>query len=332
MTGTRVVASAGRRGDRAGIGCLIAMLALAGAGVCPADILNPSFETTYAGLPWPRPLPEVWGRTRTDHPSFNSYCTNLWRTDGALSAGLFNRIGATVSRGNYQSFGQWVDLTGISGIEFDVRLVALPAGEFANFEASLVASVPYLIGVPPVVLWRQTVGGVYLNQRADVPNLSGWYVLEIRNTALVGGAFGTAYWTQWDNLRLVEGPTTIPVTARLEPGTLNLASAGKWVTCYLKLGEGGDVGTIDGATVTLNDIPAYLGEPGWATPQANDENVADFEGDGILERMVKFERAAVQAVVQPPEATMTIKGRLTDGTPFEGTAVLRVLDTDAKKK
>jgi len=48
--------------------------------------------------------------------------------------------------------------------------------------------------------------------------------------------------------------------------------------------------------------------------------------------MVKFERAAVQAIVQAPQATMTVKGRLAGGTPFEGTAVIRVLDKGAKKE
>jgi hypothetical protein len=322
MTGTRVVASRGTRGNRVGIGCLIAMLILVGAGVCPADIVNPSFESFFTilgrGL-----MPEYWGRV--DHPSFNSYCTNSWATEGTLSVGLFNKIGSTVSIGNYQGFNQWVDLTDKSSIEFDVRLVAIPAGEFANFEASL------LIG--GAVVWRQTTGGVYLDQRVNVKALTGWHRLEIRNTALAPGAFSLAYWTQWDNLRLHNGvDATVPAVVTVDPGTLNLGSAGPWVTCYLELGEDYDVRTIDGATVTLNGIAAYIGEQGWATPEANEGNVADFDGDGTFERMVKFDRAAVQATVEPPQAMVTVQGRLTDGTPFEGTATIRVLDKGANGK
>ena len=75
-----------------------------------------------------------------------------------------------------------------------------------------------------------------------------------------------------------------------------------------------------------------MGEEGWATPAANEGNIADRDGDGVPERMVKFDRAAVQEIVQPPEATVTVTGKLTDGTPFEGTATIRVIDNGGKKK
>jgi len=323
MAGTEsVVRTERRRGDRVGARSLVVLLTLAWSSVCAAEVLNPSFETTYAGLPWPRPLPLYW--SHVDHPSFNSYCANLWKTDGGLSAVLFNRIGKAVSPGNYESFYQYVDLTGIGSIEFDVSLATYPAGVFGHFEASF-----WVDGTP---LWHETVGGDHRDQQVNVADLPGWHRLEIRVTALDAGTFSVAYWTEWDNLRLLQGPTTVPAVIVLDPNTLNLGSNGNWITCRIKLSDGYDVGNIDGATVTLNDIPAWIGEQGWATPQVNEENVADFDGDGTLERMVKFERAAVQAIVQAPQATMTVKGRLAGGTPFEGTAVIRVLDHGAKKK
>ena len=52
---------------------------------------------------------------------------------------------------------------------------------------------------------------------------------------------------------------------------------------------------------------------------------------GAFERMVKFERAAVQALVRPPEATAAIKGQLAGGTLFEGTAVLHVLNKERQE-
>jgi hypothetical protein len=158
--------------------------------------------------------------------------------------------------------------------------------------------------------------------------------------------------TQWDNIRLIEGQPTIPAIVDLDPSTLNPASNGNWITCYIELGkdESGkpyDVSAIDGASVTLScgdtDIHACTtGDQGWATAAANAANVADFDGDGILERMVKFDRAAVQALVQPPEpTTVSIQGKLTNGALtngiltngilLEGKAVIRVLDNKAKK-
>jgi hypothetical protein len=60
--------------------------------------------------------------------------------------------------------------------------------------------------------------------------------------------------------------------------------------------------------------------------------VADFDGDVVLDRMVEFKRAAVRAVVQAQEATVTSNGRSVSGTSFEGTAAIRVLDREVKDK
>jgi len=181
------------------------------------------------------------------------------------------------------------------------------------------------------VLWRETQGGVHRNQQANVAALPGLQPVELRITALDAGKYDTAYWVEWDNLRVQEGPTTTPARVELDPNTLNPDSNGKWITGRIELEAGYDVGNIDGATVTLNGIPAYIGKQGWAAPLVNADNVADFDADGVLERMVKFERAAVQAIASAPQTTVTVKGRLVNGTPFEGQATIRVLGPQAQK-
>lgn len=322
MTDTRIVTGTARKAGRdSAVGFLVVLIVLVWSGLCAAQLPNPSFEDTYDGLPWPRPLPTDWWHL--DHPSFSSYCTDLWSTDGDLSVAMFSLVGQPVYPGDGQSFFAFVDLTDVGSIEFDVRLAAYPAGAFEHFEASLLID-----GVP---FWSADTAGVYLNQQVNVAGLEpGWHSVEIYNTALEAGTYGLEYWTLWDNFRLVEPATVIPAEITLDPGVLNPRCNGKWITCYLELDEGYDVRAIDGATVTLDDIPAVTGKYGWAAPQANACNVADYDADGVLERMVKFEREAVQAIVEPPETTVTIKGQLTDGTSFEGTAVLRVLDKKDK--
>jgi hypothetical protein len=312
------------------------------SGVCAGGVQNPSFEAIYNGTPSPRPLPQGW-RLRDNLLSFNSYCTSKWSTDGKLSVELFSRINRPITRGDYQGFFQeYVDLTGICAIEFDVRMTAGLAA-FAHFEATFLVD-----GVP---LWKQNAAGVYLDQRVDVSGKTGWkHTIEMRITALDAGTFSTSYSTQWDNVRLIEGPVTIPAVVDLNPSTLNAAgndagtpeaasdgagalnpaTNGNWITCRIELEAPYDVNAIDGASVTLNDIPAYMGQQGWATPQATAANVADYDLDGTPERMVRFDRAAVRAILQPPEATVTIKGKLVDGPSFEGTAVIRVHDKNAK--
>ncbi len=331
MTGMGIQMGTERRGGQAAVVCLAGLIMLVvWSGVCVADVRNGSFETTYPGLPWPRPLPTYWAHV--DHPSFNSYCINMWNTDGKFSAALFSRLSNAYKSyrfevGDYQGFMQYVDLTGIGSIEFDARLAALPSGAFEHFEASVLVD-----GVP---LWKQTGDGVHANQKANVSHLAGWHRLEIRNTALESGTFGTAYWTLWDNVRLVEGSQTVKADITLTPSKLSLASNGRWVTGYIELEEGYDVHSIDGATVTLDGIAAHLGDEGWATAEANEGNIVDHDGDGILERMVKFDRAeVVQANTMlraTADATVMVAGVVADAQ-FEGGATLQVTDKGGKKK
>jgi len=329
MTGMGIQTGVERRGGQAAVVCLAGLIVLVWSGVCAADVLNGSFETTYNGLPSPRLLPASW--PHIDHLSFNSYCTKMWSTDGEFSAALFSRL-SSVSRsysfkiGDYQNFMQVVDLTGIGSIVFDARLAALPSGAFEHFEASFLVD-----GVP---LWKQTGDGVYTDQKVNVSHLAGWHRIEIRNMALDSGTFDTAYWTLWDNVRLVEGSQTIKATITLTPSTLSLASNGRWVTGYIELEEGYDVHSIDGATVTLDGIAAHLGDEGWATAEANEGNIVDHDGDGILERMVKFDRAEVQAravLRMTADATVMVTGVVADAQ-FEGGATLQVANKGGKKK
>jgi hypothetical protein len=306
-----------RKGCVTAVAWLAAAIVLVWSSVCAAGVMNPSFETYYLGTPYPRQLPSNWWHT--DHPSFNSKCTNQWITDGNFSAGLYSLVNKPISPGNFESFYQFVDLTGIGSIQFDVRLAAYPSGVFEHFRAVLMVD-----GAP---LWTQTQGGVYLNQQAKVQNLTGYHRMEMRVVALDGGAYPLAYWTQWDNIRLVEGPKTIKANIVVDPNTLNLSSNGRWITCFIELETDFDPNGIDGGSVTFaNTVPAWMGDQGWATPEANWENVSDFDDDGVTERMVKFDRSAVQALVQPGEATVTVQGKMFGGRPFEGAAVIRVID------
>ncbi len=312
-----------QRGGHAAAGWLAVGLVLVVSNVCAAAIANPSFEV-LRGSPT-RWLPQSW--SNWDHASFYSLCTSQWATDGIRSAWMYSRIGKTFQPGNYQSFDQLVDLTGIAAIVFDVKLMAQPSAyTFEHFEAQFLVD-----GTP---LWTQREGGVYLNQQAKVAGMASYHRIEIRLQALENGRYDkTAYWSLWDNLRLIERQP-IKATIALDPDTLNRASNGRWITGYIELEPGYDPATIDGASVELADVPAYMGEQGWATPESNAENTADYDGDGVVERMVKFDRGTIQALPLPPEATLKVTGGLTDadGTLFEGTGVIHIIDKGPKGK
>jgi len=315
------------------VGGLAVLAAMLWSGVCAAQITNPGFESTYAGLPYPRPLPSNW--SRIDDPSFNSYCAESWYTEGVLSACLYSRKGASFEPGQYQSFYQVVDLTGMGVLVFDAMLAADPSGPFAHFAASVL--------VDDVPLWTATTEGDFLGQEVDITGLSDWHMVELRLTALESGKFSGSYLAYWDNLMLLEGPKTIEAAIDLDPRTLDFRSCGRWITCYIELPEGYDVAQIDESTVTLEQISAATGADRWARCWARwwwgrpwagrwtcadktRRNIVDHDRDGLLERVVRFDRDKVEAVVQAPETTLAVAGELLDGTPFEGTTTIKVID------
>jgi hypothetical protein len=111
----------------------------------------------------------------------------------------------------------------------------------------------------------------------------------------------------------------------VSPSTLNLESKGKWITAYIELPESFDVADIDISSILLNGtIPVALSSP---------SQVADYDGDGVPDLMVKFDRAAVQsyilrhAVIEDrcAAATLTLTGKLNDGTEFEGNDAIRCI-------
>ena len=127
----------------------------------------------------------------------------------------------------------------------------------------------------------------------------------------------------------------INATVDCDPDTINLKSNGKWITCYIELEEG-NVTQIDGSTVYLECsntiIPAYIGEQGWAKSEATDGNIMDSDGDGLLERMVKFNRSIE---VEEGEHTFYVKGQVAYNgymVWFEGSDVLKVINKEKERK
>lgn len=111
--------------------------------------------------------------------------------------------------------------------------------------------------------------------------------------------------------------TSIPATIDIDPDTLNLKSRGKWITCYIELPEDYDVADIDVSTILLDTISA----------EAHPTEIGDYDADDIADLLVKFDRSAVQEILEVgEEVEITVTGELTDGTPFEGSDTIRVIE------
>ena len=109
------------------------------------------------------------------------------------------------------------------------------------------------------------------------------------------------------------GPPPIEAEIKLVPDTLNLQSKGRWLTCYILLPEGYNAAQIEPNSVLLEEeIPA--------------DRVV-LEGQGA---MVKFSRSALQQILgeleTPAEVELLVSGELSDGTFFEGTDTIRVIE------
>ncbi len=115
-------------------------------------------------------------------------------------------------------------------------------------------------------------------------------------------------------------PEPIAAWLDIDPNTLNLASGGKWITCYIWLPEEYDVADIDPNSVRLENEPNAI-EVEWIWFEEQDQ-VA----------MARFSRSKVQEMVEPGDVELTVSGELVDGTRFEGIDTIKVISKGRKKK
>ncbi len=109
----------------------------------------------------------------------------------------------------------------------------------------------------------------------------------------------------------------IPADVDIEPDTLNLTSKGKWMTVFIRMPEDYDVNDIDPNSVYLEG--AIEAERFWL---AEDNRIV----------IARFSREDVQAILTVGEVELRITGQFTDGTLFEGTDVIKVIDRAGGKK
>jgi hypothetical protein len=121
--------------------------------------------------------------------------------------------------------------------------------------------------------------------------------------------------------------STVEANVDFDPNTLNLRSNGRWITAYIESLEGCNVADINASSMLLNGtIPADLSGPA---------TIGDYDNDELPDLMVKFDRSQVISYIlnnvdiedKSTVVTLSITGRLNDGTAFQGIDTIRVLYT-----
>ena len=140
------------------------------------------------------------------------------------------------------------------------------------------------------------------------------------NDGRAGGYFqprantGASLTATWSNITYTALAANVDLT--FDPGTLNLAAHGHWVTAVLEPAAPYAPSDIDASSLLLNGVVAV--DPSGPT------SIGDFDKDGISDLTVKFDRAAVAALLSPGNAVdVTVTGSIAGGC-FSATDQIKV--------
>jgi len=245
--------------------------------------------------------------------------TGSWTVEAQIYVPVENTTGATVAR-HYSEHWGGHDPYELSYFQNGEIVWAIQVGD-----DSWIISHPMTKGT-----WHQVAGVYDDNTMTSKLYLDGNLVDEISSprpenlqayNVYVGGSwFGPPGEVYLDELRIsniarteftVPGPATIEVAVDIDPDVLNLESRGRWITCYIWLPEPYDVADVDPDTILLNGQVS----PAWSWID---------EAEQML--MAKFPRSQTQEILEPGEVELTVTGELIDGTKFEGSDTIKVID------
>lgn len=134
--------------------------------------------------------------------------------------------------------------------------------------------------------------------------------------------------TRWTTLGLPK--RSVPAHVEVHPQTINKKAKGQFVTVLIESHGSWRVEDVDLDTVTLQAVAPVV-TAALAVAAGSPTELGDANGNGILDRTVKFDRATVQSWFgSDTMATFRVAGRLFDGQSFRGEAVARIIDAGAE--
>jgi parallel beta-helix repeat protein len=124
-------------------------------------------------------------------------------------------------------------------------------------------------------------------------------------------------------------PRVVTAAVYVDPNTLNLRSEGKWITAYVQLPQGYGAADIHSSSIRLNGTISPVLDAKYDFVTNSSEYLVDHNNDGILERMVKFNRTEVSESIfskgiRYGNVALTLTGQFYDNTPFEGSDTIMV--------
>jgi len=145
-----------------------------------------------------------------------------------------------------------------------------------------------------------------------------------------GDFAGTFYFDDAQLSEPEQPPLAVVATIDIDPDMSNLRSRGRWITAYIQLPEIFDAADINASTLMLNGTISPVLDPKYGFVTNSSEYLVDHNNDEIVERMIKFERAAItswiyQSIGMQHDVSLTITGELNDGTLLVGSVTILVL-------
>jgi len=233
-----------------------------------------------------------------------------------------------LQRWNYYNDGAWEDLGYARSTEEAVYMYDPSGAEDLVFQMASVGTewsyqmsdgdyqVREIIAIEPVTIPYGTFDTAYVHRNytcVDPDDLSQGQSTYSYEWMVPGVGFvkGVNDWGDNPLLTMELVDVIIASNIDIDSDTLNLQSKAKWIKCYISLPAGYDVADIDPESIFLN---------GEVAPDRCRVNKAR------QMMIVRFYRSEVQAIVEPGEVELTISGELNDGTKFEGSDTITVID------
>jgi hypothetical protein len=117
-------------------------------------------------------------------------------------------------------------------------------------------------------------------------------------------------------------PSNLAASIDIRPDTLNPSRMGKYLTAYIGLPDGYEVGAIQLNSVKMNG----------QFPAIGPSEIKDFDNDNASELMVKFDASKILPINKTTDVvTISVSGRMANGTTFEGSDQVNITPSSAIK-